>query len=111
MNVEFTHVPPNQTLARMKLLNKVPDRPKLENYGLREMEEKDLSQVTDLYNRYMKRFGMAVQLTEDEARHQFLSGRGTGPGGWKKPREDQVIWAYVVEVSVWVLFMTCLIFE
>lgn len=100
VNIEFTHVPPSQTLARMIRLNKVPDRPRLEHHGLREMEEKDVAQVTALYASYMERFGMAVQLTEEEVRYQFLSGRGTGPGGWKKPREGQVIWTYVVEVCI-----------
>ncbi|KIP09479.1 hypothetical protein PHLGIDRAFT_67433 [Phlebiopsis gigantea 11061_1 CR5-6] len=95
--VQFTHVPANQTLARMKLLNKVPEKLKLEKDGLREMEEKDLPEVTALYAAYMSRFGMVIQLTEEEARHQFFSGRGEGPGSWKKPREKQVIWTYVVE--------------
>lgn len=100
VNVRFTHVPQNQTLARMIRLNKVPERPRLESQGLREMEEKDVPEVTALYDAYMKRFGMAIILTEDEVRHQFLSGRGVGPtekDSWRKPREGQVVWTYVVE--------------
>lgn len=85
----------------MKLLNKVPEKLKLEKEGLREMEEKDIPEVTALYAAYMSRFGMVIQLTEEEARHQFFSGRGEGPGNWRKPREKQVIWTYVVEVSLW----------
>ena len=88
-------------------MNKVSDKLKLEKEGLREMEEKDIPEVTALYASYMKRFGMALQLTEDEVRHQFLSGRGEGPGSWRKPREGQVIWTYVVEVGL--KFLGCLL--
>lgn len=83
-------------------IHKVPERPRLlGDHGLREMEEKDIPAVADLYTRYMKRFGMYLEFTEDEVRHQFLSGRGEGPGvkdSWKKSRPGQVVWAYVVEV-------------
>ncbi|KAI0341836.1 N-myristoyl transferase [Trametopsis cervina] len=100
VNVQFTHVPSNMTLARMIRLNKVPERPKLLAQGLREMEEKDVPEVTKLYGKYMQRFGMSINLNEDEVRHNFLSGRGDGPGSpdsWKRPREGQVVWTYVVE--------------
>ena len=90
------------TMARMIRLNRVADRPHLLGHGLRELEEKDVPQVTELYNKYMQRFGMAIVLTQNEVRHQFLSGRG--PGGhskdsWKRPRTGQVVWTYVVEVG------------
>jgi glycylpeptide N-tetradecanoyltransferase len=103
VNVHFAYVPSNMTLARMIRLNKVPERPRLLNQGLREMEEKDVPEVTELYGQYMKRFGMAIEFTEEEVRHQFLSGRGIGPSrpdSWKNPREKQVVWAYVFEVSL-----------
>lgn len=101
VNSRFVHVPLTMTLARMIRLNKVADKPHLLSRGLREMEEKDVVQVTELYNKYMQRFDMAIILTEDEARHQFLSGRGNGvttKDSWKRPREGQVVWTYVVEV-------------
>lgn len=66
------------------------------------MDDKDVSQVAELYKKYMKRFGMQIVMTEEEVRHQFLSGRGRGNGSkdsWKKAREGQVVWAYVVEVE------------
>ncbi|KAH8106829.1 N-myristoyl transferase [Cristinia sonorae] len=101
VNIGFTHVPSNMTLARMILIHKVPDRPRLLDHGgLREMEEKDIPQVADLYSRYMKRFGMYLEFNQDEVRHHFLSGRGEGPGSkdsWKKPRQGQVVWSYVIE--------------
>ena len=90
------------TLARMIRIHKVPERPRLLDQGLREMEERDIAPLTDLYSRYMKRFDMRVEFTQDEVRHQFFSGRGEGPSGkdsWKNPRQGQVIWTYVVEVG------------
>jgi len=76
---------------------KLPSTPHFAASGLREMEERDVEQVTDLYKRYMDRFDMAPLMTAEEVRHNFLSGKGTGevdtPG-----REGQVLWVYVVEV-------------
>ena len=46
---------------------------------------------------------MAMVMTQDEIRHHLLSGRGEGPGtedSWKSPRDGQIMWAYVVEVSM-----------
>ncbi|KAI0724001.1 N-myristoyl transferase [Cerioporus squamosus] len=100
VDVGFTGVPSTMTLARMIRLHKVPDRPRLLDQGLREMEERDVPQVSDLFARYMRRFDMSPVFTEDEIRHQFLSGTGEGPRGgesWKKPRDGQVVWTYVVE--------------
>ncbi|OSD08620.1 N-myristoyl transferase [Trametes coccinea BRFM310] len=100
VSVRFTGVPPNMTLARMIRLHKVPDRPRLLDHGLREMEERDVPQVSDLFNRYMQRFQMVPVMSEEEVRHQFLSGLGEGPrgsGSWKQKRDGQVVWTYVVE--------------
>ena len=102
VDVHFTGIPSNSTLARMIRLHKLPDRPRLLDQGLREMEERDVPQVADLFSRYMERFGMVPVMNEDEVRHQFLSGLGEGPRGgntWKIKREGQVVWTYVVEVS------------
>ena len=105
VDVRFTAVPSTMTLARMIRLHKVPDRPRLLDYGLREMEERDVPQVADLFARYMQRFDMVPIFTEEEIRHQFLSGLGEGPRGpdsWKTKREGQVVWTYVVEVSEYI---------
>lgn len=106
VSVQFVQVPGNMTQARMIRLNKVPDTPRLLESsgkgGLREMEERDLQEVADLFERYMRRFGMAFVLTLEEVRHHFLSGRGQGPtskDSWKSAREGQVVWTYVYEVS------------
>ncbi|KAI0647303.1 N-myristoyl transferase [Trametes meyenii] len=98
--VHFTSIPSSMTQARMIRLHKLPDRPRLLEHGLREMEERDVPQVADLFTRYMRRFDMFPVMDEAEVRHQFLSGLGEGPPGkdsWKNKREGQVVWTYVVE--------------
>jgi len=97
IDVKFAYVPRNMTLARMIRVNKVPSS--FSTPGLRELEEKDVPQVADLFSRYMKRFDMAPIFTLDEVRHQFLSGMGTGSvgDGGPKRRTGQVTWTYVVE--------------
>ena len=103
VEVNFTSVPSSMTLARLIRLNKIPDTPKLLAHGLREMEDRDVAQVTALYGKYMDRFGTAHLMNEEEIRHVLLSGRGEGPTtrySWKSPREKQVVWTYVVEVRL-----------
>ncbi|KAL0946633.1 hypothetical protein HGRIS_012830 [Hohenbuehelia grisea] len=103
VDTKFWFVPRSMTIARMIRLHKLPSKPHLN--GLREMEDRDVEAVADLYERYMKRFGIAPDMTVDDIRHHFLSGRGKGagePGGelehkWKGGREGQVVWAFVVE--------------
>ncbi|KAF8519472.1 N-myristoyl transferase [Hysterangium stoloniferum] len=102
VDVKFTYVPRNMTLARMIRSNKLPTVPNLAKTegGLREMEDKDVKQVAELFSRYMQRFRMIPIMTLEELRHQFLSGKGKGervPGVWKGRREGQVTWTYVVE--------------
>ncbi|KAF5373810.1 hypothetical protein D9758_000641 [Tetrapyrgos nigripes] len=97
VDVKFSYVPRNMTLARMIRLNQVND--KLTLPGLREMEEKDIKQVAALFSKFMERYDMIPIMTLDEVKHQFLSGNGTGTRGDGGPgrREGQVTWAYVVE--------------
>ncbi|KII88343.1 hypothetical protein PLICRDRAFT_175942 [Plicaturopsis crispa FD-325 SS-3] len=101
VDVRFTYVPRNMTQARMIRLNKLPEKPVLETsgQGLREMEERDVVQVAELFTRYMKRFDMAPIMTIEEVRHNFLSGRGvdTEPRDQEGRRAKQVVWTYVVE--------------
>jgi len=80
----------------MMRVNKVATVPSLP--GMREMEDRDIDQVSDLFARYMKRFDMVQLFSPEELRHQFLSGKGTGAIGDGGPnrRKDQVVWAYVV---------------
>jgi len=100
VDAKFTYVPRNMTIARMVRQFKVPSNPALSRAGLREMEERDVSAVADLYKRYMGRFDMIPLLEEEDVRHQFLSGRGKGE--WDASigrRAGQVVWTYVVEAS------------
>ncbi|KAF8610698.1 N-myristoyl transferase [Ceratobasidium sp. AG-I] len=90
----FTQVSRGSTMARMLRLNAVPENFGIE--GLREMEDRDIKSVVELYERYMKRFSMTPVMSEDEMRHHMLSGKGTGELKNGR-REAQVVWAYVVE--------------
>jgi glycylpeptide N-tetradecanoyltransferase len=87
---------------------KVPSTPALSRSGLREMEERDVSAVAELFRRYMERFDMIPLLEEEDIMHQFLSGRGRGekeaPTG---RRSGQVVWTYVVEVSSSTVVLVC----
>ena len=87
------------TLARLKRLHKLPTATSLK--GLREMEEKDIVVVTDLFTRYMTRFEMVPIYSVEEFRHQLLSGMGEGKmgSGGVGRRTCQVTWSYVVEVN------------
>jgi glycylpeptide N-tetradecanoyltransferase len=73
--------------------------PKTTLPGLREIEERDVPEVADLFARYMERFAMVPLMTVDEVRHQFLSGRGElDQPSENNRRSKQVVWTYVVEV-------------
>lgn len=87
------------TLARMIRVNKVSST--YASPGLREMEERDVSQVANLFARFMKRFEMFPVFDINEIKHQFLSGIGRGNIGDGGPgrRDGQVTWTYVVEVN------------
>ncbi|KAF5315749.1 hypothetical protein D9611_004784 [Ephemerocybe angulata] len=97
VETKFSFVPRNMTLARMIRINKV--EPKTTLPGIREMQEKDISQVGDLFKRYMQRFDMVPIMNIEEVKHNFLSGSGTGKvgDGGKGRRSGQVTWSYVVE--------------
>ncbi|KAG7092550.1 hypothetical protein E1B28_008899 [Marasmius oreades] len=97
VDVKFSFVPRNTTLARMIKGNKLPDQLRLP--GVREMEEKDVPSVTTLLSRYLERFDMKPIFTQEEVAHQFLIGRGSSESGYTNSwrREGQVTWTYVVE--------------
>lgn len=57
----------------------------------------DVPQVGELLRRYLARFDIAQTFSKDEEiAHWFLSGQGREVNG---ERVEQVVWAYVVEVS------------
>ena len=78
--------------------NKLPEKPSIP--GIREMEEKDVPQVTELLANFLGRFDMVPVYSPEEVAHQFLIGKGKGelssPSVLR--RDGQVTWAYVVEV-------------
>ncbi|ODA79476.1 hypothetical protein RJ55_05069 [Drechmeria coniospora] len=55
--------------------------------GLRPMKEADTPAVQSLMKRYLSRFDMAPDFSEEELRHWLIP----------KPKVEQVIWSYVVE--------------
>lgn len=57
--------------------------------GLRAMKEADVPAVQKLMKRYLDRFDMAPEFSEDELRHWLIP----------KQNVEQVIWSYVVEVG------------
>jgi len=97
VDIKFTPVPRDMTLARMINANKLPSStPVLAGRGLREMEQRDIPVVNDLWSRYMRRFKMYPEYSHEELEHHLLSGRGSGePVNGR--RTGQVVWSYVVE--------------
>lgn len=93
---KFTYVPRNSTLARLAARHKLPSATSLP--GLREMVEEDVPAVKALYDRYMARFKMVPEFSEEEIKHTFVSGRGKGDPVEGR-REGQVVWSFVVEVD------------
>ena len=77
--------------------NKLPDAPCL---AIREMEDKDVESVTELFAKFMQRYDMVPNFSSEEIKHQLLSGNGTGNvgDGGRGRRKGQVTWCYVVEV-------------
>ncbi|KAJ7304546.1 N-myristoyl transferase [Mycena albidolilacea] len=96
LDVGFTFVPRNMTVARMIRMNTVPDTPTLK---VRPIKDKDVVSVAALFTRYMRRFDMVPVMGLEDVQHQFLSGQGTGNigDGGEGRRVGQVTWTYVVE--------------
>jgi glycylpeptide N-tetradecanoyltransferase len=59
--------------------------------GLREMEEKDVDEVRELWARYGNRFDMVLQFDREEVEHWFIPRKENGD-------DERVVWTYVVEV-------------
>jgi glycylpeptide N-tetradecanoyltransferase len=108
VDAKFTFVPRGMTIARMVRQFKVSSTPALTRAGLREMEERDVPAVAELYRRYMGRFDIIPLLDEEDVLHQFLSGRGKGEREASiGRRRGQVVWTYVVEVSFSTTILVC----
>ncbi|MCJ1386767.1 glycylpeptide N-tetradecanoyltransferase [Xylographa soralifera] len=85
--VGFSPLPPNSTKFRQITKNHLPSATSV--VGLRPMQKKDVGQVKQLLERYLKRFAMAPEYSEDEVEHWLVHDETT--------TADQVIWTYVVE--------------
>lgn len=59
--------------------------------GLREMEERDLDSVSELFGKYSAKFDIAPVFTKEELNHWLLPKRDASG--------EQVVWSYVVEVN------------
>nr|AAO20905.1 N-myristoyltransferase 2 [Takifugu rubripes] len=84
VEVKFSHLSRNMTLQRTMKLYRLPDSTKTP--GLRPMERRDIRQVTELLQKFLKRFQLAPSMTEEEVSHWFLP-------------QDNIIDTYVVEVA------------
>ncbi|XP_049586925.1 glycylpeptide N-tetradecanoyltransferase 2 [Syngnathus scovelli] len=82
VEVKFSHLSRNMTLQRTMKLYRLPDNTK--TAGLRPMERRDIRQVTDLLQKYLRRFQLAPSMSEEEVAH------------WLLPQEN-IIDTYVVE--------------
>ncbi|MCJ1287944.1 glycylpeptide N-tetradecanoyltransferase [Xylographa opegraphella] len=85
--VGFSPLPPNSTKFRQITRNHLPSATSV--VGLRPMQKKDVGQVKRLLEKYLKRFAMAPEYSEDEVEHWLVHDETT--------TADQVIWTYVVE--------------
>ncbi|XP_061677092.1 glycylpeptide N-tetradecanoyltransferase 2 isoform X1 [Syngnathoides biaculeatus] len=82
VEVKFSHLSRNMTLQRTMKLYRLPDS--IKTAGLRPMERHDVRQVTDLLQKYLRRFQLAPSMNDEEVAHWFL------------PQEN-IIDTYVVE--------------
>ncbi|KAM9852101.1 glycylpeptide N-tetradecanoyltransferase 2 [Aulostomus maculatus] len=82
VEVKFSHLSRNMTLQRTMKLYRLPDSTKTP--GLRPMERRDIRLVTELLQKYLRRFQLAPSMGEEEVAHWFL------------PQEN-IIDTYVVE--------------
>ena len=80
----FSAIPRNDTLVRVIRRYKLADRVSMD--GFRELEDADCSRVTELLNKYLKKFKVAPHFTLDDVRH------------WILPRQN-VVYSFVDQVS------------
>uniref|UniRef100_A0A1A7Z881 Glycylpeptide N-tetradecanoyltransferase n=1 Tax=Nothobranchius furzeri TaxID=105023 RepID=A0A1A7Z881_NOTFU len=82
VEVKFSHLSRNMTLQRTMKFYRLPDS--IRTAGLRPMERRDVPQVTELLQKYLRGFQLAPSMGEEEVAHWFL------------PQEN-IIDTYVVE--------------
>ncbi|KAK2855713.1 hypothetical protein FQN49_004918 [Arthroderma sp. PD_2] len=84
--VGFSGLPTGSTKARQIARNQLPTE--TSTPGLRPMQAKDISAVSNLLNRYMKRFDLSQTFTEEEISHLFID---------KEQTSETVVYSFVVE--------------
>ncbi|EGR30518.1 n-myristoyltransferase 2, putative [Ichthyophthirius multifiliis] len=82
IEINFSSLGKNQTIARVQKLYKLPEETNIP--GLREMKKKDIGQVTVLLNTYLKKFSLYNVFTEEDIKHYMIP-------------IPNVIYSYVVE--------------
>ncbi|TEA14040.1 Glycylpeptide N-tetradecanoyltransferase [Colletotrichum sidae] len=87
--VGFSPLPANSKPQYQIRKYQLPDNTSTK--GLRELHEKDIGQALQLLTKYLARFDMAPEFSEEEFKHWFLHDKNA-PG-------EQVIWTYVVETN------------
>jgi glycylpeptide N-tetradecanoyltransferase len=92
-DVGFSHIAKGSTPVDQIRKYALPKNTSTRN--LRAMEARDVDAVTDLLYLYLDRFDLALTLTKEEVEHWFLNGS----------LQEQIFWAYVVEVCYIGLFM------
>ena len=85
--VGFSGLPAHSTKQRQVAKNALPSATALK--GLRPLLKKDAKAVQNLLERYLARFDMAPIMTTEEIEHWLVYEESS--------KEQQVIWAYVVE--------------
>lgn len=91
----FSAQPRGVSIARLKRMYECPTEPALP--GFREMVESDVPAVGILLRRFMSRYDLQPILSDEEIRHNFISGRGKGEM-FDGRRDQQVAWSFVAEV-------------
>lgn len=95
VDIGFSPLRKGETIAR--LVRKYNPGEQTKTPGFREMVPADVPQVAALLRRYLGRFDCAQLFnTDEDVEHWFISGMGKEVNG---KRENQVVWAYVVEVG------------
>lgn len=95
VDIGFSPLPRGSTIAR--LVRQYSVGTATQTPGFREMVRADVPQVAALLRRFLARYDISQTFSADEdVEHWFLSGLGRNVDG---KRVEQVVWAYVVEVS------------
>jgi len=80
----FSHLPHGSTETRQKYKYRVESHQQLK--GLRPMKKEDIPAARDLLQRYVERFSLRQEFSEEEFEHFMCS-----------PASQDVVWSYVVE--------------